>query len=76
MGLSLTDEWAATLSTLHDNGKWTERHVLKAGMSVSQAHVTMWSGILDAAAALYAAEGSGTFGELDFNYPSVGPHAI
>ena len=65
MGLSLSEEWASPLSTLHDNGKWTERHVLKAGMVVSQAHATMWRGILDAAAALYAAEGSGTFGELD-----------
>ena len=29
MGLSLDAEWAKPLSALHDNGKWTERHVLK-----------------------------------------------
>ena len=65
MGLSLDEEWATPLSTLHDNGKWSERHVLKVGMVVSQAHATMWRGILEAAAALYAAEGSGAFEELD-----------
>jgi len=65
MGLSLDEEWAKPLSALYDNGKWTERHVLKVGMVVSQAHTTMWRGIIEAAAALYAAEGSGTFGELD-----------
>ena len=65
MGLSLDAEWAKPLSALHDNGKWSERHVLKVGMVVSQAHTTMWRGILDAAAALYAADGSEPFEELD-----------
>ena len=59
MGLSLDEEWATPLSTLHDNGKWTERHVVKVGMVVSTAHSTMWRGIFDAAASLYAAGGTG-----------------
>ena len=67
MGLSLDEEWATPLSTLHDNGKWTERHVVKTGMVVSTAHATMWRGIFDAAASLYAAGGTGVFDDLDIS---------
>ena len=67
MGLSLDEEWVKPLSALYDNGKWTERHVLKVGMVVSQAHTTMWRGIIEAAAALYAAEGGGKSATLTNN---------